>query len=72
MFKVVSEVENYHKFVPWCKESNVVYRDRNRLEADLVNFEEKSPLMLDWSVAVLTHITDRGFRCQCYKTILRS
>ena len=36
MFKVVSEVENYHKFVPWCKESNVVYRDKHRLEADLV------------------------------------
>lgn len=36
MFKVVSEVENYHQFVPWCKESKIIHREERKLKADLV------------------------------------
>lgn len=36
MFEVVSDVENYHKFVPWCKKSVVLLKTPSRLKADLI------------------------------------
>ncbi|CAG9783848.1 unnamed protein product [Diatraea saccharalis] len=36
MFEVVSDVENYYKFVPWCKKSVVLLKTPARLKADLI------------------------------------
>ncbi|CAH2244978.1 coenzyme Q-binding protein COQ10 homolog A, mitochondrial [Pararge aegeria] len=36
MYDVVSDVENYHKFVPWCKQSIVLTKTPNNLKADLI------------------------------------
>ena len=36
LFNVVSNVKSYHKFVPWCKESNVLIETPTDLEAELV------------------------------------
>lgn len=36
MFEVVSDVENYHKFVPWCKQSIVLKKRPGHLKADLI------------------------------------
>lgn len=36
MFEVVSDVQNYHKFVPWCKQSIVVQKSPDNLKADLI------------------------------------
>ncbi|KAK7023615.1 Coenzyme Q-binding protein coq10a, mitochondrial [Halocaridina rubra] len=36
MFDVVSEVEHYHKFVPYCKKSQVMVRRPGFLKADLI------------------------------------
>lgn len=36
MFQVVSDVDNYYKFVPWCKLSLVKQRRQDFLKADLV------------------------------------
>lgn len=36
MFQVVSDVENYKNFVPFCKKSNVISRKSDHLRASLV------------------------------------
>ncbi|KAK2711584.1 coenzyme Q-binding protein COQ10 homolog A, mitochondrial-like isoform X2 [Artemia franciscana] len=36
MYNVVSEVELYKNFVPWCKDSRVIFRKKDFLRADLV------------------------------------
>ncbi|XP_026757897.2 coenzyme Q-binding protein COQ10 homolog B, mitochondrial [Galleria mellonella] len=36
MFEVVSDVENYYKFVPWCKKSIVLKKTPDFLKADLI------------------------------------
>ncbi|XP_023935038.1 coenzyme Q-binding protein COQ10 homolog B, mitochondrial [Bicyclus anynana] len=36
MYNVVSDVENYHKFVPWCKKSIVLTKTPSNLKADLI------------------------------------
>ena len=36
MFKVVSDVDKYHKFVPYCRKSVVTLKHPNRLSANLV------------------------------------
>jgi ribosome-associated toxin RatA of RatAB toxin-antitoxin module len=36
LFNVVSNVKDYNKFVPWCKESNVLKETSTDLEAELV------------------------------------
>ncbi|XP_028173433.1 coenzyme Q-binding protein COQ10 homolog A, mitochondrial [Ostrinia furnacalis] len=36
MFEVVSDVENYYQFVPWCKKSVVLLKTPARLKADLI------------------------------------
>lgn len=36
MFDVVADVENYHKFVPWCKQSVILSRSPGHLKADLI------------------------------------
>ena len=35
LYSVVSNVSEYHQFVPWCKESRVIRTDRNGLQAEL-------------------------------------
>lgn len=36
MYEVVSDVENYHKFVPWCKQSLVLTKTQGHLRANLI------------------------------------
>ena len=36
MYKVVSDVDSYHKFVPYCRKSVVTLKQDNRLSANLV------------------------------------
>lgn len=36
MYEVVSDVENYYKFVPWCKQSIVLEKKPDYLKADLI------------------------------------
>lgn len=36
MYEVVSDVENYYKFVPWCKQSIVRTKSPSNLKADLI------------------------------------
>lgn len=36
LFQVVSHVESYHKFVPWCIGSNILRSNATNLEAELV------------------------------------
>ena len=36
MFRVVSDVDKYHKFVPHCRKSVVTLKQDNRLSANLV------------------------------------
>ncbi|XP_041977629.1 coenzyme Q-binding protein COQ10, mitochondrial [Aricia agestis] len=36
MFEVVSDVESYYKFVPWCKQSLVLQKSPEKLKAKLI------------------------------------
>ncbi|KAG6442735.1 coenzyme Q-binding protein COQ10 homolog A, mitochondrial [Manduca sexta] len=36
MFEVVSDVDNYYKFLPWCKKSIVLTKTPDNLKADLI------------------------------------
>ena len=36
MFSIVSEVERYHLFVPWCKKSLVQVRNEGQIVANLI------------------------------------
>lgn len=36
MYEVVSDVENYYKFLPWCKKSIVLQKNPGNLKADLI------------------------------------
>jgi len=40
MFKLVDEVENYPKFLPWCGSTQVIYRDSEITRASIeINFK---------------------------------
>ena len=36
MFEVVSDVDNYYNFLPWCKKSIVLQKSDRNLKADLI------------------------------------
>uniref|UniRef100_T1IVP9 Coenzyme Q-binding protein COQ10 START domain-containing protein n=1 Tax=Strigamia maritima TaxID=126957 RepID=T1IVP9_STRMM len=64
MYDVVSKVENYHRFVPWCTGSTVTKRQSGYLEADMViGF---SPLVEKYTSAV-TLIRPNLVKAECTK-----
>ena len=52
MFKVVADVESYHKFIPYCRRSVVTLKKPNRLSANLnIGFQ---PLL---NLSYTSHVT---------------
>lgn len=36
MFRLVEDVDSYHRFLPWCKESRILHRDEDCMQAMIV------------------------------------
>ena len=61
MFDLVANIERYPEFLPWCKGSRILSRDKDRITADLVIgykfFQEKftSEVTLDRPSTITVH-----------------
>ncbi len=45
MFDVVADVAKYSQFVPWCTHSHVLFRNDQRMDAELGQYDEASCFM---------------------------
>ncbi|OWF55475.1 coenzyme Q-binding protein COQ10 homolog B, mitochondrial-like [Mizuhopecten yessoensis] len=67
MFQIVSEVEHYPEFVPWCKKSSVTGRRRSQLKC---NLEIGFPPLVEKYNSIVTLAKPRLVRSECTDGIL--